>query len=100
MAKPASLVPKTAPSKTPKVIVQSPLADAITAEAEAFRQLAEKRDALSKTEQALLELEQFVTNAEVDLEAAIAEASESHWRERDFAFAGLRRRACGKDRKT
>jgi len=69
-------LPKIAPSKTPKVIVQSPLADAIAAKAEAHRHLNEKRDALSKTEHALVELEQFVRNAESDLEAAIAEASD------------------------
>jgi len=60
----------------PKVIVQSPLSDAIAAKAEAFRHLNEKRDALSKTEAALIELERFIKNAERDLEAAIAEASD------------------------
>ena len=60
----------------PKVIGQSPLADAIAAKAEAVRGLTEKREALSKTERALVELEQFVRNAENDLDAAIAEASD------------------------
>jgi hypothetical protein len=53
------------------------LQEAIDAHAEAFRHRDEKRDALAKTEQALLELDGFLKNAERDLEQGIVEASDS-----------------------
>jgi hypothetical protein len=55
---------------------QRALQDAIDAHAEACRHRDEKRDALSATEQALLELDGFLKNAEADLEAEIAEAGD------------------------
>jgi chaperonin cofactor prefoldin len=55
---------------------QRALQAAIDALASAFRQRDEKKDALSKTEDALLELDGFLKNAEADLEAEITEVAE------------------------
>jgi hypothetical protein len=55
---------------------QCALQDAIDAHADACRHRDDKRDALSATEQALLELDGSLKNAEADLEAEIAEAGD------------------------
>src|SRR5215471_15388509 len=52
------------------------LQQAIDARAEAARQLAERRDALSRTKAALAETDGFLQNAQADLEAAIAEIAD------------------------